>query len=401
MATTAAAPVPSLSFSERYLAPYRRVTSSGQFIPEIDGFRFIAIFFVFIYHLAGDVLRNSPPDYVAALPPNPLFAVTQVLDIGVPIFFVISGFILGMPFAVAHLRQQRPVPLKKYFLRRVTRLEPPYILSLLLFFVLKIAWAKGSAASIFPNLLASLFYAHNIIYRTPSAINFVAWSLEIEIQFYILAPLIALLFAVRRPYLRRLMLGALILVATGIGSLASEAGSARLSILGYGQFFLAGFLLVELYIAGGERWRRNPRWDLVSLAGWPVLLGSLVLGGPVTYWVLPWIIALLTIAGYHGVVMNRFVGNLWIATAGGMCYTIYLLHNYIVAGLGAHTERFLHGYPFDIRLLVQLLLIAPVVLLVSALYFRFIERPCMDQAWPRKLARTIAGFSSAEGLVAR
>src|SRR5271169_5423220 len=116
MATIATAAAPSLSFSERYLAPYRRITSSGQFIPEIDGFRFIAIFSVFLYHLAGDVLRNSPGAYVAALRPNVLFDVTQVLNVGVPIFFAISGFILGMPFAAAHLRKQRLVTPKKYFL---------------------------------------------------------------------------------------------------------------------------------------------------------------------------------------------------------------------------------------------------------------------------------------------
>ncbi len=399
MATIATGVTPSLSFSERHLAPYRRITSSGQFIPEIDGFRFIAIFSVFIFHLAGDVMRNSPLGYGASLRSNPLFAATQVLDIGVPIFFVISGFILGMPFAAAHLQQRRPVSVKKYFLRRITRLEPPYILCLLLFFVLKIIWAKGSAASLFPNLLASLFYTHNIIYGVPSAIDFVAWSLEIEIQFYILAPLIALLFAIRRPYLRRLILVSLILGATVIGSLGVGNVRFQLSILAYGQFFLVGFLLVELYLSGGERRRQDPRWDLVSLAGWPLLLVSLVRGWPLTNWASAWLIAVLFIAGYHGVVMNRFVSNLWIATIGGMCYTIYLLHNYIVAGVGAHTERFFLGYPFDIRLLIQALLIGPVILLISALYFRFVERPCMNPAWPQRLARAIVGSPSGEGIV--
>ena len=41
------------------LTPFRRVTSSGNFIPEIDGLRFLAIASVFLYHLAGDVMRHS------------------------------------------------------------------------------------------------------------------------------------------------------------------------------------------------------------------------------------------------------------------------------------------------------------------------------------------------------
>jgi hypothetical protein len=38
--------------------------------------------------------------------------------------------------------------------------------------------------------------------------------------------------------------------------------------------------------------------------------------------------------------------------------------------------------PFELRLLVQFLLIAPGVLVVSALYLRLIERPSMQPNWP-------------------
>src|SRR5215472_8297412 len=134
------------------LEPYQRITSGGQFIPEIDGLRFVAIFSVFIYHLAGDVLRHSQASYASTLRSNGLFLVTQVLNIGVPLFFVISGFILSLPFAQTQMDVRRPVSLKKYFWRRVTRLEPPYFLCLLLFFVLKIAGSRGTAAGLLPNL---------------------------------------------------------------------------------------------------------------------------------------------------------------------------------------------------------------------------------------------------------
>ena len=52
--------------------------------------------------------------------------------------------------------------------------------------------ATGAArAPLLPHLLASLGYVHNIVYGVPSTINVVAWSLEIEVQFYILAPALA------------------------------------------------------------------------------------------------------------------------------------------------------------------------------------------------------------------
>jgi len=100
---------------------------------------------------------------------------------------------------------------------------------------------------------------------------------------------------------------------------------------------------------------------------------------------MPWLILLLYIAAFQGVVINRFVTNPWIATVGGMCYTIYLLHNYIIAALGMVTESVSPGSAFSVRLLIQFLLMTPIVIVISALYFRFIERPCMQADWPRRL----------------
>ncbi len=387
------------SFSLRFLEPYRRITSSGQFIPEIDGLRFLAIVSVFLYHLAGDVLRNSPADYRQSLDSNWLFAATQVMNIGVPLFFVISGFILGAPFAAAHLGKKGPVSLKKYFLRRLTRLEPPYILSLLLFFVLKIAAHRGTAGELFPSLLASVFYTHNLIFARPSAINFVAWSLEIEVQFYIVAPVIALIFGIRRASMRRAVLIASILAATSLSKILEGNKALELSLLGYIQYFLAGFLFVEFYLTGGDRRQHNRLWDLVSLAGWPILFVLLVRSGALAIWITPWLILLLCIAAFHGVVMNRFVINPWITTIGGMCYTIYLLHNYLIATLGMFTERFFSNYPFDARLAIQFLLMTPAVLIICGLYFRLIERPCMNPAWVQELLAAMGRLRTRWALV--
>jgi peptidoglycan/LPS O-acetylase OafA/YrhL len=377
--------IPRASLASRFLEPYRRITSTGQFIPEIDGLRFVAIFSVYIYHLAGDILRHSPPQLRTSLDGNWLFSVTQILNVGVPLFFVISGFILGMPFAAAHLNHKKPVSLKKYFLRRITRLEPPYILCLLLFFALKIVAARGSASGLLPNLIASIFYVHNVAFGGPSVINFVAWSLEIEIQFYILAPVLATVFLIQKPAGRRMVLFSLLLLATGMSRLVSAHQALSHSLLAYAQYFLAGFVLAEFYLYEGNRRQQKWPWDVVSLAGWPVFLAALVQGGSLVDWIAPWLILLLYIAAIHGIVMNRFVTNQWITAIGGMCYTIYLLHNYIVAGLGMVTERILPGYPFTARLSVQFLLMSPVVLLISALYFRCVERPCMRPDWPQEL----------------
>ncbi|MGB6941368.1 MAG: acyltransferase [Bryobacteraceae bacterium] len=384
MATTVDINQTNPSLQLCFLAPYRRITSTGQFIPEIDGLRFLAIFSVYIYHLTGDVMRHSVSGYHQSVQSNGLFLVTQILNVGVPLFFVISGFILGLPFAESHRNLRKPVSLKKYFWRRVTRLEPPYFLCLLLFFILKITTARGSATGLLPNLIASIFYVHNPIFGRPSDIDFVAWSLEIEIQFYILAPVLGWLFAIGKASTRRFVLAAAVLLASIVSSLVSSHPPLQLSLLAYAQYFLAGFLLVEYYLDGGER-RKNWLWDFVSVAAVSSLLFLLVRGAGRLEWTIPWLILALFIASFRGVAINRFVTNPWIATIGGMCYTIYLLHNYSIAALGMVTERLSPTGQFAVRLLIQFLVITPLVLAISALYFRFIERPCMRPDWPQQL----------------
>ena len=57
---------------------------------------------------------------------------------GVELFFVISGFVLAAPFAKSAIGGGKQVSVKKYFVRRLTRLEIPYLLSLLILFLIKI-----------------------------------------------------------------------------------------------------------------------------------------------------------------------------------------------------------------------------------------------------------------------
>src|SRR5690349_19587132 len=55
--------------------------------------------------------------------------------LGVQLFFAISGFILSLPFARCWLGGEKAVSLGGYYLRRVTRIEPPYIIHLAFLFV--------------------------------------------------------------------------------------------------------------------------------------------------------------------------------------------------------------------------------------------------------------------------
>ncbi len=369
----------------------RRHTSSGLYIPELDGLRFTAILSVFVFHLAGDVVRHDLPGQ--SLPSSFLYSLTQQLNVGVPLFFAISGMILGLPFARYWLKEGPAISLKRYFMRRLTRLEPPYIAALLLLVAIKLVGHRGTIAEMLAHLGASLVYVHGIVYREMSSINPVAWSLEVEVQFYILAPLLAMVFAIRNGAWRRTLISGAIMLVTllepwtdmNVSRRNAFTWMAHLSLLGNIQYFLAGFLLAEFFLLWPTDRCRNRSWDVVSAIGWPCF-GFLLVEYPQAAAVgLPGIILLLCAAAFYGTVSSRAFASIWVASIGGMCYSIYLLHNYAIATLGFLTERIGQGLPFEVRLAIQAVIITPIVLTICILFYRAIEQPCMYSDWPARL----------------
>ncbi len=349
---------PGPSISERLTRPFSRVTSSGAFLPQIDGLRCIAILAVFLFHLGIFVQANSP------LQPGGGWvevAFGHLIDkgaLGVQLFFAISGFILALIVLVQH----------------------------------------QSALALFPNLLASAGYVSYLTAGHPSEINSVAWSLEVEVQFYILAPLLSAVFGLVSPVARRativgIMLGG-ILLSQGLGF-------TEKTILGNLQYFMAGFFLCDLYLS---RWKRRPAatwlWDLGSLAAW-VAMAAVQRLGPDWAWAVPVLIVPAYAGAFRGVLLPKILSNPWPVTIGGMCYTIYLYHYFVISFAGRFSTHWLPAMPLPLAFSAQFLLIAPVVLGGCAVLFVLFERPFMSRDWPARLAALVTGKTSESALRAR
>ncbi|MCU1320932.1 MAG: acyltransferase 3 [Acidobacteriaceae bacterium] len=366
----------------------RRRTTSGNWIPELDGLRFIAIASVILFHLHGQLLHHSN---VAIAPRYDIFALfLSNGNRGVPLFFMISGFILARPFAEHHLFNKPRPALSKYFARRLTRLEPPYIVNLLFAAAALIFIDHNTVRSILPHLAASLVYLHTLIFHSPSTINSVAWSLEIEVQFYILAPLLTLLFVIRNNASRRTAIIALMLAAAFI-QIASHWTANTLpayTLAGQLQYFLGGLLFADLFLTLFTHWKHDWRWDLVSLAGWPAVF--LLPDTGIGLW-LPFLAILLYIAAFRGVVVYSFLRNTWVAVIGGMCYTIYLWHPLVMTAAGRICSKipFLNPHDYLALFILQGIVKVAAVALVCLPFFLYLERPCMDPKWPQKLLNRV------------
>lgn len=374
------------SLMTRFLS---RRTSGRKLIPEIDGLRSLAIMSVVWFHAAGNFGYYTGFETDGSLLDRFLFNLLKTGEYGVPLFFAISGFILAIPFANHHL-QGHPAPsLRKYFLRRVTRLEPPYIFALTVFMLIKVlrtlavAHDDGSLPDILAHFGASAFYLHNLIYGEASTIMVVAWSLEIEVQFYILAPLISCIFMVRSPAVRRLTLTAAIIFFSMLFGVEKPIDGR--TILQQAPYFLVGLLLADFYLTDLRHNKiSNAYWDAAAIAclAGVFLFKMLHFFPPI---VTPWLILAGYVAVFRAKTVRRFFRATPVVIVGGMCYTIYLWHFPVIAAFRhpfflladpAAAWYWRLGYLFAASL---------PVLILGAVLFALIERPTMDPEWPRKL----------------
>lgn len=364
----------------------QRRTSGGSLIPEIDGLRAIAILPVVVLHATSSydrlVLGREPEsDFISRL----LYSG----EMGVPIFFVISGFILALPFARHHLLHARAPGLGHYFLRRITRLEPPYLLALTSVYVLQAFLRDGWD---WAHFLSSCLYLHNIVYRGPDPVFAVTWSLAVEVQFYIVAPALASIFALPSTAARRVILGAAAIVMNLVFGVESPIdGPNLLHQFGY---FAGGMLVADLFIArerahqqGALRPKskiRSLAWDvvaLVSLTGVFLLHALDIRLAVQAVWILP--------IGFWAVLSGRFTNALFrfppVYLIGGMCYSIYLWHSYAVALVARYVASQCPGLDAWIAIGLS----CAFGIFVGAVAFVLVERPTMDPAWPRRLWQAI------------
>ncbi len=186
---------------------FSRNTTSTKFIPEIDGMRFFAIITVAIFHLNTAFAREiglTVEQSVDILGGKNTFSIGGALirlDLGVKVFFAISGFILAIPFIRA-LQQDKKVDILSYFKRRLTRLEPPFIISLLLFSLVHIVIFHEEIGLVLKHFIVGLGYSHNIIYGEPFFIYPVLWCVEtVAVFFFVVALLFVLFIFLKWPFL--------------------------------------------------------------------------------------------------------------------------------------------------------------------------------------------------------
>jgi peptidoglycan/LPS O-acetylase OafA/YrhL len=384
------------------LSSLRRSTSHSEFIPVIDGLRFLAILPVVLHHLAERVLRIAESEHLTTISDYALMNLFSTARLGVELFFGISGLIISYPFIRARFQDQQTPSVRNFYLRRLTRLEPPYLLVMIgCYLFLRFTHFNPEATNSFAaqsinletSLAASLVYMHGVLFGGLPKLNPPAWSLEIEFQFYILVPIV--LLAILRLRLYGIIVGILTLIAGSIFASHLIVGPwHEVSLIDFFHLFLAG-IFVNVLILSNLVPQRVPSvvWDVGFIVATAVLYASSQYQTSIltdTAQVVCYLI--LFLAAFKGKFFKRLLSHPYIFTIGGMCYTLYLIHLpifQILTGIVMRTSGFTSFVP---GVLINAVVTLPFLLAASVAFFLLIEKPCMNSKWPLLVVNSITSW---------
>ncbi|MEP7089914.1 MAG: acyltransferase [Nocardioidaceae bacterium] len=347
--------------------------------PHLEGLRAVAALLVVVSHVGfwtGSSLRG------------PLGGLGARGDVGVAVFFAVSGFLLGYP------RIGNRVPTGPYLGRRAVRILPAYLLAL----AVVVAACLGSGRPVG----AGQVVAHLLVLQGLTGDLFQSfsqtWSLTTELSFYLLLPLVTRGLSLVRAR-RALALLGLAALAGLVATAASAAGSgpvARavgLSVVGHAAWFAVG---LGVAVALAVEPARPPAWwrllrtspDTLTAAACVLLvLAATGAAGPRGLSPSSPGAALVKEVLYAGIagslllacvssspergMLTRVLDSAPLREAGRISYGIFLWHVLVLQQLFDHTGLSVFRAPFWPVLLVVLVGSA----VVAAASYRWLERP--------------------------
>ena len=338
-------------------------------------------------------------------------------DMGVPFFFLLSGFLLYRPFVATRILGARSTRLRDYGRRRFLRIAPAY-------------WVALTVLTIFPGLYGAfsgnwwvyygLFQNYPVYTASGGCATDVfncgiapAWSLAIEVAFYVVLPFFALGMGAllkRLPRQRWLAAEITVLAIVSVISIVIQTVSSAselytwlfFSPLGRALWFALGMALAVISVRVEERGSEPPavRWIAAHPTA-PWLAAAVLYFGSALFWLDPGPIVagpgesrFEYVAGYilFGVIAalvmlpavfghtsqaglpRRIMANRVISWLGLISYGIFLWHYPIAVALA---EGGVNDWWPDAAFLVLGTLTLAITIVCAALSYYLVERPLM------------------------
>jgi peptidoglycan/LPS O-acetylase OafA/YrhL len=357
-------------------------------IASLDGLRAVSIALVLMAHLAGT--RGFPAR---------LSVFMHFAELGVRIFFVISGYLIST-LLFEDLRRieagtlTRVGALKQFYIRRVYRIFP----AAYAFVLVVAALAAAGVLRLLPgDLVAAATYTTN--FHQPRAwwLGHL-WSLSVEEQFYVLWPAVVLATGARKalwvaaaalavaPATRALIWVAwpdlrayvgeafpTIFDAIGAGCLLAGARTWLGGRAGYLRFIASpAFLLIPIAILGAALLSSHPRADLVLGQGIQNIAIAVLIDRSIRLPDSAW---------------GRFLNRRPLVMVGALSYSLYLWQQLFVS---RHAGGWINAFPVNVGL----------ALLAAFVSYHLIERPFLRLRSRRAASRAARGAAAATAAAA-
>ncbi len=343
------------------------------YLPQLDHLRFLAAALVIVFHV---LLFLPAPDGTGFR--IPLFEQGHV---GVQLFMVISGFILGI------ITRNRKISTKRFYLNRFLRIYP------LLVVVVALSYFCGNLETdqnVFKFIIA-LTPISNLSRLNYGTFGGQAWSIAVELQFYLLLP--ALLIFKNRYGLRYFLylVGFLIALRTGVYfSTYTVHSLSYFSIFGALDLFIAGLVAGEYF---DKVELRHPK--LIFAASFLALNvltyvpfiendfshvripAGRLLNGQSKHWlwiIWPDILSVLFVVLVVSYVHIRMSGRVsqFFARLGNYSYSMYLWHILVMMLAFRFVGVTFTGAP---AYALATFVVVPVTIALSAISYHLIEEP--------------------------
>jgi peptidoglycan/LPS O-acetylase OafA/YrhL len=385
--------------------------SSQDELPFVDGVRAVAVMGIIMYHVWGGVGRPALAIDLPLIGTFRLGGQMYLASFGVPLFFVLSGFLLSQPWFRADYSGGPKPNLLSYYRRRILRIFPAYYVCLFLLLLLLVP-TLVPAHQVYSVLGLKRLLAHLPLMQTlflPShqtwGVAGQFWTLTMEVLFYILLPFISLFF-LRNRWLVAVPISiglyalwsyhAIYSLDGLVASLQSQHAMSETTVRSWiriqlpGQFFqfAIGMALANLYVRARVHealTQRHIFYVRPKLGVLYFIIGLLlVLHGPIATASVAWRLASLPIvaAGIALMIAGLLFGATWVRSLlsvapvrlmGIISYSAYLWHYPIIILLVRFPEH-RDGDPWSRFLLLS----AHVVVLTIAaaiVSYLLVEKP--------------------------
>ena len=359
-------------------------------IPELDGLRGMAILLVLVAHYFA-----VPGVGAASLLNGYWFRLGWT---GVDLFFVLSGFLIGGILLGA---RDSPNYFKTFYARRFFRIIPIYYAWILIYMVLSVLGRNflstrvGTVQKIDISILAHFLFLQNFHEFLKGTVSFwwfsSTWSLAVEEQFYLVAPLLVrylpkrvlalvlVLFTFGAPILRfmirngssegpwlayRLMPCRADSLAVGVlAALLWNNPKARAWLETHALVLYGLFAILFAGVAYLWRWYSDPLLPLTQTIGY-------------TWLALFFAVLLLLVLSRRASLLSAFMRLGFLRDIGGVSYCIYIIHTAVF--LFCH-QIILHALPVvtDGKAAGVTFLAAFTTYAIAKLSWRFFEQPLL------------------------